>query len=612
MALEHAWTDDAGTPRRPGEDESWDLWIAATATRAFLLQDPILDWLDLHGRSQGHLPDHEQPGFDPRTDFLRFVADRATAFRERVVDHLRSLAEVRTICTGPQDARRRDAVERSFDAMRAGVEILDRPALWDAESRTYGIPDLLVRADVVPRLFPTAIPPAEAAIPAPDLGLDTHYRAVGVEYATLELLKDGSLAASMLGDAARVWIHNRALGRLQGHRPSTAHLLGRSWEQDGMGANHAMSRLAPVPDAATFGRARTPLADRIADAFAWLRRLRAAGATWCAVPIPTVPELHPNISNRRDQPWHRAKAAIADRIAELTRVAGVSAERRDRALTRGIFRSDDQRATAASMFARPGDTAGRVDAILRANRSPADGRIVFPNRVTDRQDLWRIPAPAEFHVGFESVGDLDDDFSTFPERGGRPLIFVVGCGWRTDPREPSTWTFRRYAVDRLTAADEGRILDAWFADMAATAAGQGVTLRDARVFHWSPADGPGLDGAFNAAAVRHGQRWPDPPQWIDLRKSVFMAQPVTVRGAHDFGLTAIAKAMHAAGRISTSRDAGPTDGLGAMVGAWWCEAEAGRRGGSMRDLDLMREIAAHREVDCRVMTEILAWLRANR
>jgi hypothetical protein len=49
-----------------------------------------------------------------------------------------------------------------------------------------------------------------------------------------------------------------------------------------------------------------------------------------------------------------------------------------------------------------------------------------------------------------------------------------------------------------------------------------------------------------------------------------------------------------------------------MVGACWCDREAGRTGASMRDLPLMREIAAYNEVDCRVMAEILAWLRVNR
>lgn len=79
------------------------------------------------------------------------------------------------------------------------------------------------------------------------------------------------------------------------------------------------------------------------------------------------------------------------------------------------------------------------------------------------------------------------------------------------------------------------------------------------------------------------------------------AEPVTVTGAFNFGLKSITKAMHAAGWITTTWTDGPTDGLGAMIGAWWCNAEAGRLGVRMAEIDLMREIATYNGVDVRVM-----------
>ena len=75
------------------------------------------------------------------------------------------------------------------------------------------------------------------------------------------------------------------------------------------------------------------------------------------------------------------------------------------------------------------------------------------------------------------------------------------------------------------------------------------------------------------------------------------------RGALGFGLKAIGKAMHAQGLIGTSWADGPTDGLGAMVGAWSAAAEA-RRGGVALG-------GARREVDCRVMAEVIGYLREH-
>ena len=53
------------------------------------------------------------------------------------------------------------------------------------------------------------------------------------------------------------------------------------------------------------------------------------------------------------------------------------------------------------------------------------------------------------------------------------------------------------------------------------------------------------------------------------------------------------------------------DGLGAMTGAWWCDEEGGNRGVRLTDTDLMQEVARYNEVDCRVMMEIVRYLRMH-
>jgi hypothetical protein len=49
-----------------------------------------------------------------------------------------------------------------------------------------------------------------------------------------------------------------------------------------------------------------------------------------------------------------------------------------------------------------------------------------------------------------------------------------------------------------------------------------------------------------------------------------------------------------------------------MIGAWWCQREADRHGCALSEIDLMREIGAYNEVDCRVMAEVLGYLRRHR
>ena len=86
---------------------------------------------------------------------------------------------------------------------------------------------------------------------------------------------------------------------------------------------------------------------------------------------------------------------------------------------------------------------------------------------------------------------------------------------------------------------------------------------------------------------------------------------MAVRGALGFGLKAVANAFHSLGLIETDWADGPIDGLGAMVGAWRCDEEAKEQAVPMGQLPLMNEIAHYNEVDCKVMMEIVCYLRAS-
>jgi hypothetical protein len=219
---------------------------------------------------------------------------------------------------------------------------------------------------------------------------------------------------------------------------------------------------------------------------------------------------------------------------------------------------------------------------------------------------WSQPAPLEFFVDFETVSNLDDDFALLPEMNGQPAIFMIGCGHI----EAGAWQFTCFTAAELSQAAERRAIDTWFAHMAEVTARLAPGTRPT-AFHWSAAEVSALETAFNSARMRHPDNtWPE-PNWFDLLSRVVRAEPVTVRGAHGFGLKDVARAFHSLGLIETLWGDGPADGLGAMTGAWWCDRKARSLGIPMAKLDLMQEVAAYNEVDCRVMWEVLSYLRAH-
>lgn len=696
--------NDRGGQDAPNSAAGWaeSDWVPASATRAWCLEDPILDWLSVHGKACGYTPDNESPTFDPRCDMQSFVMAKGADFGDRIVKLLAERTALLLVeraasggrvgfrDTGP-DSRghnvdpldrfaaivEADAAERvmvqisdgyedthdlksavaTFAAMRKGVPLISQAVLRNPQAQTFGAVDLLVRSDILRDLFPSEISAEAAAVGAPELEAPVieidvdgnsnpvlrpapwHYVALEVKFKTLDLLVDGSASSEMLSAMAQVWIYNRALGRLQGYLPPASYLLGRSWRQgSGPGGHGAFERLARVDDGRILGD-RGTLEDIVAAACDWRRRLKHFGASWDVTPMPSVPELAPHMRNDDDGPWHGAKKQIAEITAELTLLPGMNPRRRAAANQLGIMRWDD---AAPGISGSVLDVApylmGQCDAVLAANRPrfDEDGHSVANS--ADNAVLpahiglygWRIPAPIEFYVDFESISNLDDDFGALPAVGGTPMIFQIGCGWLEDGTRPvnyvagqtgvsgpiakaGSWGFRQFTVDALNETEELRIIDEFVSFVAGELDRRGLTWDQARFIHYSSAEKSLMDSQYRGARTRHPEAvWPAELPWWDFLARVIRAEPVTVRGAFSFGLKPMTKAMTEAGLIDIEWKEGPADGLGATIGAFWAAKEAKRLGIPFSQVELIKSVGKYNEIDCFAVAGTLTWCRQHK
>ena len=397
-------TDDGQrvVPRRRSD---WEPWVSASATRNHVLDDPLLDWLERYGESKGF----ERDEIDVRTDHASFVMAKGRDFEKAVVRHLRAqrAGKVRTI--GAAGLWRRPSrslylANRTWRAMKRGTEIICQGVLRDPEHRTYGIPDLLVRSDVLARLFPDSLTAPEAAVPAEDLNIgDCHYRVVDVKYTTLRLAADGRLlnAGSNPAYKAQLYIYNRALARIQGFCPPEAFLLGRGWTQTTNNQQHradsCMDRLAAVSHDETLSEMQ--LGDHAERAERWLRHMRQHGRSWRALPEPTVDELRPNAA-RDAGAWSGAVKRIADATEDLTVLWNVGATKRRAANGGGLISWRDPNVTPEALGITGDKRAATLQAMLDVNRSQppeprpaADLGAVQPRIVTAACTEWDHEPP---------------------------------------------------------------------------------------------------------------------------------------------------------------------------------------------------------------------------
>jgi hypothetical protein len=591
----------------PAEPTAADGWVSASRTRNYLLQDPLLDWLQLYGEDKGFIRDDLRPGYDSRTDFLPFLFERGVAFEQAVLACLGTREDILTVAAGPYDVRSRTKLEETFRAMVEGAPVISQAVLWNPSNRTYGASDLLVRSDVLRAWFPDALTDEEAHHGAPALGRHAwHYRVIDVKFATLHLDRTGHASSEHLSFMAQVFVYSEALGLLQGFTPPSGYLLGRGWQQGSERGRNCLDRLARVDLDYETPRSKQSLRVSVEEAVTWIRRVRADGPAWEAVPEPTVVELRANMSNTKDQPWHLAKGQIADAQGELTQLWQVSVDKRTAANASGIGRWPNATCTAAELGVTGAKQGPALDRILEINRA-MHGPLVGPVRIRASEGEWRTPQPLEFFVDFETVSNLKDNFARMPDQGGQELIFMIGCGHMED----GTWRFESFITTDLSEASETLAIEGWLDHMERVRTQLAPGLANPLVFHWSNAEVSVLESSYRSARLRHpGNGWPD-LNWFDFLQKVVRQEPVVVRGALAFGLKAVAGALHQHNLIETVWSDGPTDGLGAMVGAWWCEDEGRRLGAPLGELPLMQEISRYNQVDCRVIMEIIHFLRAS-
>ena len=559
-------------------------WVSSRDLRNWIHEDPLLDWLDIFGEANGFQKDSQ----DAETSLVAFLGSKGREFERRVVNAFRTKCEVVEIEPEYDENGNRlwwAEFEKTKKLIGDGPEVIYQATLADEERLLYGRPDLLVRNDALPRIIGCS----------PDLEVDhRHYVVVDINYSQGELGRRTQTFTKDKHKLAQALIYNQCLAVTQGFPLRYAYLLFRSIK-DFESPDGCLGKLAPADTHSQ------ELIESVTAGAHWMRRLRADGANWKVLPSPSVEHLRPNMGNTKDHPWHGAKKQIGEELCDLTQLWYVTPKNRPRGIAAGVTQWHDPKC-CASLFGLSERNTQILQAIIDAQRPSAP--LVSPDRIASARSDWHAKAELEFFVDFETVNNLDDDFSKFPLPGGTPLIFMVGCGYERD----GDWQFDCFIVDRLNEMSEAAIITAWIEHMARACMERGVT--EPKVFHWSHAEESSLTNSFRSARARHpDENWPE-PNWFDFLTSVVKKEPVVVKGALAFGLKAFANALHSHDLIRTHWTSSPIDGLGAMVGAWNCERKCAE-GGRLRDADLMKEIRDYNEIDCKVMWEAINYLRAN-
>ena len=606
---------------------NWNLWVPATQTRNYLLDDGILDVLKYQASTLTKINTNYQDKFiktigdNKNNNFVKEIMNQGNKFEIKVIKMLSNKLGVNNIKNigGDYNPRSKNKYLETIEALKSGVPVIYQGVLRNYKNNTYGIPDLLIRSDWLSKIF-TKIPisKSDSKIKAPLLFSSKarkkskyHYLVVDIKFKTLFLNSDGIHLRNdgiMKAYKSQLCVYNEALGILQGYEPPAAFILGWKWKyvnkKNLYQGNDCFDRLGRID----YSKVDKEYKTKTHKAVEWILNVRQNCSEWdlSVLPLPHE-QLYPNMCNRYDFPYHKLKKRFAEDINEISLVWNCGPKQRKFAHANNVFSWTNPECTPENMNVNGEFKSKVMSRILEANRSTGKSKI-FPKYITNNFKDWKNAGLLELFVDFEMTCGVLSEFDNMSyddmsSNGSPNLIFMIGVGYINNKNE---WVFKDFTVNRVTPEEEYRIC-ADFVNYVQTLKIQ-YNCDIPALYHWSHAEPVSWKKAVKSN-YPFTEKWPD-FNWSDLLR-VFQIEPIGIKGCLNYGLKNVAKTFHKHGYIQTIWDSNGAcvDGAEAALGAYKINKETKKRRVPFNTDPLVLEIIKYNEVDCKVLQEILYYIR---
>ena len=597
-------------------------WISATKTKNYLLKDPVLDWLEKYYMSLGYgISDNsvskERIKQDRELITKEFTILQNTLFKkgnefEKLIYQELENKVGKKNCVDVITSYKECCYDKMKDTIKyleLGIPIIRQAVLYNDSNKTYGIADLLIRSDFINKLFDDKI----EHINNDEINIgckfspNYHYRVIDIKWSQLQLCSDGFKILNSDRYPAykgQLAIYNLALGKIQNYIPNNAYILGKSYKFECQSEKYhnssSFSRMGHI----LFDDFDNKYIELTKHAIDWYRDMLTNGSKW-NLTTSYRSELCPNMCNNNDAPYTNIKHELAKKKSEITSIWKVGVKNREIAFTNKIFNWNDEKCTSERLGLTK-NTAIIVDNILDINRSTK--QLYSPEKIKSELYNWRNEDNYfDFYIDFETINDVFyKDNINIHDNINESYIFMVGVGYIDNNKN---WAFKEFHIDKLNLQEEVKMIkDFKTYVLNIFEKNKKCSIKKMRFFHWSQAEMTFLE-KFNNKNNNIINTFLSNIDFADLYK-IFISEPITIHGAVTFKLKDISNALSNAGLISSNwKNLNISNGLTAMLDGCTYYKFVEKNSPTKEMKDLFQEIINYNEIDCKVMFEIVNWMR---
>jgi hypothetical protein len=480
----------------------------------------------------------------------------------------------------------------TFKYMLEGIPFIFQAILFNKTNGTWGVADLLVRSDWINKIIDSKVlSPDMEKYKAPLLNGNYHYIIIDIKYSNLDLKVDGLTMQNsnrMPACKGQLTIYNAILGQLQGYTPSGAYLLGKSWSKTVKKVksygNNPFDKLGVVD----YDGEDSKYIKLTRDAIDLLRKLRNESDEH-DIYNPTMPELIPNTTIMNDV-WYSKKMDIATKMESPILICNVGIKHAKTAFKKGITSYKNPKLNAEVMgFKKDGKNGKKVDAIININRDSKE--LIKPKFISNNDGNWQEESELDFYIDFETVS-----LPLYDDNLNGQLLIMIGMWYKVD----GAYQYTSFVVNDITNEEEYRIVNE-FVDKINTISKN--HNKKPKLFYWSKVE----QSIIKTLNDKYEEKWLSDAEWLDMHK-LFEKECIVINGVLTWKLKDVAKGMKKLGMIQTNwLDNGIDNGYTAMMEA----IRYYKQDISNRDNDIIVNITNYNEADCKVVWEIVHYLRMN-
>jgi len=567
-------------------------WVAASYTRNYMLDDPIIDYLKYYNLNNRRIINKRKRSSSNNSSsetFLEHIFENGNNFETLIINKIKSMVKKNDFIEigKSYEARNLDKYLKTLNAIKKEIPIIYQPVLWNPNNKTFGCADLIIKSSFASKIFPSY---SSYSI----LDNDT-YEVYDIKCSNLKL-KSG--LDSLLNEIAikpykaQLWIYTEALNNMQNIKATRGFLIGKNYYREKtvnkklITENYSdpFEKLALV-DFNNYSEESN--IEKTIEAINWIKEVKKNKRL--RIDPPNDSRLYPNMKNTQDNEFHSIKKELAEKNKELTLIFSVGKRGRDLALENGISKYDDPDLSATILGFNPETkVANIVNNILDINRSETKliNRKVWPNnkeKIIAFDEITNLGnwknSKVKCYVDIEtintSVYKLDTVKSNF--------IFMIGLGVIKD----NIWSFYVFTANSLDLSEENRIITE-FEQKLLEIENELLVYDSIPIFHWSNYENINLKPFVN---INESYKFYDMCKW-------FKDSGICIKGSLDFKLKNITRALYKNGLTKIIWDDNVSGGLDAMNLAYNYYKS------NLQNPKILKDIEYYNEIDCKSMAEI--------